>query len=352
MEHARYVAGRGLGYPENYYVILPPSGDPALLCWSYGSVDVLRRDSPIHDVDRGRPDWADMIVEKMKAKSVPLDGRIGIVGIENMPALHYLELRGLLPLKAQLVPVSDMMLEIMSTADPAEIRAHEKAGAIADLFYPEFQKNIRAGMNEMDLPRICAEIAARNGGDVVLNLWDTGPNVFIAGGPENRVLAKGDMIMEELGVAVDGQEIQWTRMISIGEPAQKYKDAHAVVLEMYNRAAKEFGPEKDVAEITRKCYDEPRKQAGYDAIWPYAHSTRGRDVGLEPMFPPTYQVGGRSRPGFEYRPPKLKPGMVIVNHPSIADKGRTVGALIGNSFLITETGSRPLSKAPLGIIVV
>ncbi len=337
------------------YVILPVEGEPSHFVWGGYHVEPQRLAGPIHDVERGRPDWGFKLAKKIKAYGLE-KSKIGIAGVQCMPASHYLELKKELP-NAEIGFATDLFEEAWSIKSPEEIAFMEKAAGILDQSFEAMYKAAqKRGASSEDVQRAIRTSITENGGMVDLILFAAGDDIWQQWMARKgaKVLQRGDVILNEIALSYGGYDVQGNRMISIGKPTRKYREAYELCLQLYRNGERLIKPGASLEEVGRKAYLEPLEEAGYDWTHPPTHG-----VGLappfaaEPFIPPHYERGDKYKPlpGAAYQPAKIKPGMTVVIQPQIHRKDRTAGAALGSTFVITETGNRCLSRLPMDLLV-
>lgn len=127
-----------------------------------------------------------------------------------------------------------------------------------------------------------------------------------------------------------------TRTIAVGSISGKIKDAALAVLEAFRKASNSVRPgvkAKDVDSIARNVLAE----YGFDSY--YIHSTGGHGVGIEVHERPS--IGPSSDE-------ELKPSEVITVEPGVYIKG-VGGIRIEDTILVTESGSRAISRYPVDL---
>ena len=153
-----------------------------------------------------------------------------------------------------------------------------------------------------------------------------------------KVIEKGDLITLDFGCYYEGYVSDMTRTFALGDPGEKLKEIHQIVLEaqlMVNAVAKAGMSGVELDAVARDYI----ASHGYGEA--FGHST-GHGIGLEI----------HEGPNVSFKSPKLfVPGNVITNEPGIYLPG-IGGVRIEDDLLITTTGNRILTHSPKELIIL
>jgi Xaa-Pro aminopeptidase len=153
--------------------------------------------------------------------------------------------------------------------------------------------------------------------------------------PVNRTITPDDVLLLELGARdPHGYEAQTGKPIVFGTPPPDYADLLDVCLEAYHAIVDVLRPGNGAAEI-RKA-GQVIWDRGYTVVAPLVHG----------VFNP---LDAGPFVGTSHRPDKdvvLRPGMglCVEIHPCTEDIIK--GVFLGDTFVITEDGCRPVNHLP------
>ncbi len=224
--------------------------------------------------------------------------------------------------------------------EPAEIELLRQAGASADVVAGLLAQHSFAGRTEAQVSRDVAAMLEANGTDVAtFAIVASGPN---GASPHHesgdRIIQTGDAIVIDFGGTVRGYGSDTTRMFHVGEPSQKYRQVHSVVL-----AAQQAGVAAVRPGVTAESVDAVTRQvitdAGYGEY--FIHRT-GHGIGLDGHEDP-YIVSGNQQ--------ILEPGMTFSIEPGIYLPGE-FGVRIEDIVVCTETGAERLNCSPREVAIV
>jgi Xaa-Pro aminopeptidase len=233
---------------------------------------------------------------------------------------------------------SEVLAELRTTKNEAEIDAIRRASALTDRVGEEIRELDFAGTTERELAREIDSRLAEAGGESPSfeTIVGSGPN---GARPHHRhserEIEAGDPVVLDFGTRLDGYPSDQTRThVFSGEPPEKFEEVHDVVREAQQAAVEAVEPGIP-AEVVDRAAREVIEAAGYGEE--FTHRT-GHGVGIEVHEPP-YIVAGNSR--------KLKPGMVFSVEPGVYLDGE-FGVRIEDLVVVTETGCERLNDSPRG----
>lgn len=219
-----------------------------------------------------------------------------------------------------MVDAGPIIGEARLTKDKAELSAMRAACRKTLEVMASVPKIARAGMTELELAR---EI----GGGIV----QFGENAAIPhGGPSDRRLRAGDVILVDTGHTVDGYWSDLTRTFSFGRRNKEFTRVYEVVEKAQKAAIRAVKPGatcQSVDSAARKVIED----AGFGDC--FIHRT-GHGLGLDIHEPPYLVQGNQAR---------LRAGMVVTIEPGIYLPGR-FGVRIEDDVAVTRTGRRILSS--------
>jgi len=252
-------------------------------------------------------------------------------------------------LKRKLAPftlknASQLLINARSIKTPQEIEALKKANRVARVGLQTFHDNLKVGLPEAELSTkiehdIVSEGILKHRADRVIAC------AFLASGPETahaykyapyngrRKLRRGDLVMLELDVVVDGYSSDTTRTFVVGKPSKKQRSCLEAVLDSETTAISSITPGALAAEIAKISIEVIRKHG----LAAYLVHRLGHGIGVgmhEPV--PALHVESKD---------VLLPGMVHSVEPGVY--GPKIGGIrIEDDILDTEEGAEYLSNFP------
>ncbi|MDF1496390.1 M24 family metallopeptidase [Caproiciproducens sp. CPB-2] len=242
-------------------------------------------------------------------------------------------------LRASLVPVN--INPIRAVKDAQEIETIQKACAIADQAYAHILGFVRAGMREDEVANELVYFMKQNG--AMKESFDTIAASGVRGSMPHakagaRRIEAGDLVTLDFGAKVGQYCSDITRTFAVGKmPVPELRKIYETV-----RKAQQKGIEA-VSAGARFC-DADRaarsviEEAGYGGY--FGHNL-GHSLGIndheDPRLSPTEEA-------------RMEAGMVVTVEPGIYVPGLG-GVRIEDDVLVTENGSRVLTRSPRQLIV-
>lgn len=266
---------------------------------------------------------------------------IARLGFEQKNITYYLQSQYQEKMKAEMVPVSDVVEKLRMIKTGEEIQKIKTAVEITDTAFSKILDYIRPGITEMDVSNEL-EFQMRKLG-ATSSAYDT----IIASGfrgalphgvASNKVIEKGDMVTLDFGAYYEGYRADLTRTIAVGEPKEELKGIYTIVYDALERAIEGIKPGitgKQADAFTRDYITEK----GYGKE--YGHGS-GHGIGLDIheeifMSPKCEQL--------------LEPGMVLTVEPGIYIPNLG-GVRIEDDIVITENGNEVITKSPKELIIL
>jgi Xaa-Pro aminopeptidase/Xaa-Pro dipeptidase len=192
----------------------------------------------------------------------------------------------------------------------------------------------------MDVALMIGSIIGELGGMLSFGtLVQSGPNSALPHlEPSGRRLAPGDFVLLDFGAAYGGYKADSTRMAVVGEPSERHREIHGLVLAAHDAAIDAVRPGATTGEVdgaARRVIDG----AGYGER--FFHRI-GHGLGLEAHEDPSLDPGSRT---------VLEAGMVFTIEPGIYIPGWG-GVRIEDDIVVEEGGCRVLTKADRSLRVI
>lgn len=279
---------------------------------------------PIEEV-KGR--WISWLAERLTGLGVH---RVGL-GAQRTSLHVYRELARLAP-QIEFVPQTGLVEDMRRVKSHEEMARISEAAKLTDDGLRWLVGRVSPGQRERDLALDLEVWYRRQGAE------DVAFDLIVASGPGSamphyrsgeRKIARGDVVLFDVGVRLEGYCADLTRVVALGTPEREVREVYRVVLEA-NRAGlaavRPDRPGKDVDAAARDLI----AQAGYGDR--FGHGL-GHGVGLEVHEAPG--VGPASED-------TLVAGNVITVEPGIYLPGR-FGIRIEDLVVVTDGGTQVLS---------
>ena len=221
-----------------------------------------------------------------------------------------------------------------------EIDKLARAGSITDAVTDHVLGVIRPGQTELEVSVIIGAALGEHGGTLSFeSLVQSGPNSALPHmRPTSRKLAEGDFVLLDFGGAFDGYRADTTRMAVVGEPTERHKEIHGLVLAAHDAAIAAVR-----AGTTTGSVDAAARQlidaAGMGDL--FFHRV-GHGLGLEAHEDPSLDPGSAT---------VLEAGMVFTIEPGIYIPGWG-GVRIEDDVVVERSGCRLLTKADRSLRVI
>ena len=336
------------------YVLVPLEGEPTLIYSMGGThIEAVRRatSNALSDVRSSRSGkYAEVMVERLKELGLE-NGRIGLLEIDPrhedyLPVNQYNTLRTGLP-NAEFVFTVGIMHELLSVHSAEELDAIRMSGKLCQIALEALAERAKPGVTEQQLRAAIAGAVMDKGGELDFTILASTPMddpsvIFGNPRPSNRVLQRGDIIINELAVGYRGYAAQIGSPICIGPPNDRVKRFwDEIALPGFEAIAAEIGPGKPVENM--------RIAAQYFR----AHGEQSRPIhchGIDLVTdgPHVFQDHIDVEPFEEI----LKPGMVVMAEPNPVTADGMFGIFLGHTFIVTESGKECIEDFPWDLISV
>ncbi len=320
-----YVTGLYRGEYENCALLMYPDGSAEMCVSKLESESASKSDVPM-DIMEDREDLEEWLEENLDGKK-----KVGV----NASELTY---KGYKKIKdatdAEVIDVSDAIVEARNRKDEKEIEILDKAGDIASRVAEEITDHIELGMKES---QVAAELSYRMrqrgaSGDAFEIIAGSGPNSaephYTSG---ERELQEGDFLVLDFGALYKRYRSDITRTYIIGEASDRHKKMYQTVLKAQKTALDMIEPGvegSDVHNAAKEVIDSTEFEGKF------IHGL-GHSIGLS-----THDGSGLS-PNVEVT---LEPGMVFTVEPGIYISGFG-GVRIEDDIVVTEGGYDLLTDA-------
>lgn len=293
-------------------------------------VPAAKREAPWLKVqDMGRLDLRGFMPAKGSFK-------VGFEG--SVPTSRYLELQKIFGKRAKFVDVEKDVLMLRAIKTPEEIVKLADAEALNVHIWGQALKEFRPGMTEKDMQRIIrAWMNALGDGEAFETIVCVGANAAECHHvPDDTVWRKGEPLLVDMGVKLDGYCSDMTRCIRSSEPGPrgaKYNEVYDLVLSANRAAIAAVRPGitgRQLDAVARRIISK----AGYGKCFGHA---LGHGVGLD-----IHECPVASRRSDTV----LKPGMLVTIEPGVYIAGE-LGVRIEDLVLVTKDGCEVLSSGDI-----
>jgi Xaa-Pro aminopeptidase len=270
-----------------------------------------------------------------------LVGAVQTVAVDDqMPAAKVLGLQTAMPGVAQVLagPVIDALRMRKSAV---EIDALREAGAAIDRVHARMGEWLRAGRTEREVGRDIADALLSEGHERV-------DFVIVASGPNgasphhevsDRTIGEGEPVVVDIGGTMpSGYCSDCTRVYSIGDPGQEYREQYAA-LQAAQAAAVDHARPGVSAQSVDSAARDVLVSAGLGEA--FVHRT-GHGIGMSTHEEP-YIVQGNER--------ELEPGMAFSIEPGFYLEGRW-GARIEDIVVLGDARAESVNRRPHDLVIL
>jgi Xaa-Pro dipeptidase len=336
------------------YVLVPLEGEPTLIYSMGGThIEAVRRitSNALSDVRSSRSGkYAEVMVERLKELGLE-KGRIGLLEIDPrhedyLPVNQYNTLRNGLP-DAEFIFTVGIMHELLSVHSAEELDAIRMSGKLCQIALEAVMERAAPGVTDQQLRAAIAGAVMDKGGEIDFTILQSTPMdnpsvIFGNPRPSDRVLQRGDIIINEIAIGYRGYAAQIGSPICIGPPTDKVKRFwDEIVLPGFEKIAAEIGPGKPVENM--RVAAQYFRQNGAQSRPIHCHG-----IDLVTDGPHVFQDHIDVEPFEEI----LKPGMVVMAEPNPVTPDGLFGIFLGHTFIVTENGKECIENFPWELVSV
>jgi Xaa-Pro aminopeptidase len=205
---------------------------------------------------------------------------------------------------------------------------------------------VRPGITERDLWRICENAYQGEGGTTWIHYFGTtpmaDPSIYVpCQYPSTRRLEAGDVVFTEISASFWEYPGQVLRTFTVAaDPTPLYRDLYATAEAALAAVLSEVkaGASMQALVDAARCVEE----AGFTTCDDLVHGFVGGY--LAPV------LGSRSRPAGPLPDMTLQAGMMVVVQPNVVTTDYRAGVQVGELVLVTPGGCERLHAAPAGFI--
>lgn len=269
------------------------------------------------------------IVRRIKPSVLAFEG--GSVSYEQYLAIR----RALRGSGVRVRSVTALIEAEREVKDFSELKALRAAVNVAASGYASLKRATVLGQSERELAATVEAAVMRNGADALAF------DMVVASGERaalpharatDKKIRKGDLLIVDMGVTVEGYCSDQTRTYVIGRPTRRQSEIYRIVKDAHDLAVESVRAGVKAATVDRAAR-EYIKKAGFGKC--FSHGT-GHGLGLKVHEAPN--VGPKSAA-------ILKEGSVITIEPGIYIAGWG-GVRIEDMVVVTEAGAEMLTNSP------
>ncbi|RJR17801.1 MAG: aminopeptidase P family protein [Desulfobacteraceae bacterium] len=354
------------GTSQNSFLFMPAEGEPLLMVRKY--YPRAREESFLPNIVQINSirDMNDFIYDFYG--SVP-----AVMGLELdvLPVNSFLFYQQLFP-GSRLMDGSGLILKVRSRKSAWEIDQMEKTAELTMKVFLYMKQIISPGMSEVELAVEAEAFARRHGHAGKLRVRDfqtegyfwhvlggkSGGMVGLLDAPASgmgtspafpcgagfRAIGKGEPVMADLATALNGFHLDETRMLAMEWMPESARRASEAAIEIHNRLIERLAPgmrSDDLFDFSIKLARDLGYEENY--LGPPGHKVQfvAHGIGHEMIEPPFIAAG---------RKDIFEPGMTLALEPKFLFPGEFTAG-IESVVLVTEDGSRLISKAPVDIFI-
>ena len=354
------------GTAQNGFMYIPAEGTPLLFIKQYlprakneSSVENLLSISSIKEIPG-------LIFDHLGKKPATIGFELDVIPVNDFNFYQSI-FNG-----SNCVDASSLILKLRRYKSEWEIAQMENTAEMTRRTFAYMRSTIQAGISEMEFASMFEAFARKLGHGANLRVrhyqtegypWHVlsgksggmvglldspasgaGTSAAFPVGAGNKKLCGNEPIMVDLGSVLNGYHMDETRMFAIDAMPPKAMDASLVAIEIHDSVLEKAKPGITVGELfehsvqlaTSRGYDE-----AYLGTPGHKVSFIGHGIGLE-LIEPYILARNRKQP--------LEPGMTFALEPKLVYENE-FSAGVESVFLVTEAGSRLISKVPVEIFI-
>lgn len=347
----RWLSNHWEWHGMSAYVVVPPEGEPVLVCGPGGAHrEAVRRATPLKDVRHSRWGRSGEVIADLIQEWGLEAGTVGISAVDPvydqyLPVNEFERLREGLP-DATLERVGDFFHELVHTKSEEEIECVRRAGRLMDQAFYAMAAVARPGVTEYQLAAAATHAVMEGGGQMDFTIIGSTPMdnpgmVFGNPWPSQRPLRQGDIIINELACGYNGYTVQLGTPLCIGEPPDWIRTFFDDVVTGYDLMAEQLKGGNTWDDVMRASAFFRDK--GYDSRPLYLHC-------IDFVSHPPHVMWDHVKA--EENEDVIEPGTVAMLEPTIIQPDGRLGIFFGRTYVATEGGHEQVTRFPHELIVV
>ncbi len=348
------------------HLLIPAEGEPLLLVRR--ELSRARAESPLADVVgvQSFRELADRINERLNGSP----RRLGLE-LDVLPVNLFRRYQFLWP-GVEMVNAGPAIMDLRAVKSQYEAGLMRQAGELARKVYAQVPKLLKPGLTEIELAGLLTAEACRGGHQNLLRSRSFNQEVYswhvISGksggiisaidapfggyglspafpvGASLKPIQRGEPVLIDFGLCVDGYQVDLTRMFSVGEPPEAVRQAYGALVEIEAELKDLLRPDARGDRLFEAAVARAESLGFGDAfLGPPGMKARfvGHGVGLEINDPPILAPGHET---------PLQAGMAVALELKMVFPG--LGAVgLENTFLVREGEPELLTRADSDFII-
>jgi Xaa-Pro aminopeptidase len=276
-------------------------------------------------------------VQAAQALKNPGYKRVGLAGLKTMVAEFYVQLTDAMP-GVEFVEASDILDEVRMIKSEEELALVRKSANLTDAAFQVFSALARPGRREADVFVEVDHVMKQLGAENTYFMMSADPK------PVAKFLdlafdeyEEGDIILFNAEVqGPGGYYTQLERTLCLGKPTTEVEAAYSACLGAEQKALDMLLPGVKARDVHSAIVAAIQKSGHQMGLHP-GHS-QGLDIFERPLIDPKEEAA-------------FAAGMVIVVHPHVLLPSGG-GVWIGNTYLVTDEGPKPLQTSSGTLAVI
>ncbi len=348
MADSRYLTCIG-GFATEVFTVFPLKGEVSAFVFNRANW-WKRMQNWVTDVRDGRNSWADNAISRLGEIGLK-KGRVGISGLSGLtrapdgiiPYATVTMLQKTLP-EVEFVNATALMQEVRAIKSDEEIACMERSMEIIERMINTMRETARGGVSEKELYAAMTDVMLRSGGELpTLFFLGTGPRVtqssFV---PTNRIIEKGDRVVNEIEAKYVGYAAQAVCPMVLGKPDPGYEKLAEASTNCFHAILGRMKPGATFGELFDTYRETAEKAGNYKWSHPMMHARGLGDDGPALMGDKDIE---------RFKAIKLESGMVFILKPRVRDADGKDHTSIGDTVVVTKDGARRLGKRELKLMI-
>jgi Xaa-Pro dipeptidase len=244
-----------------------------------------------------------------------------------------------------LADASDLVSRLRVVKSPAELAYVRRAAELADDALAAAEDTAAPGAFEGDILAAMQSAVFRGGGDDPANEYiiGSGPGALMCRYyTGRRHLGAKDMLTLEFAGAYRHYHACLMRTFAIGEADPRLIDMHKACVDALAASEAALRPGRPIGEV----FDAHAR--AFDAAGYRDQRLNACGYSLGTTFAPNWMDWPMLYHGNDY---EARPGNVFFLHMILFDEPNGLAMTLGRTCVVTETGTAPLSRAPLDLVI-
>lgn len=331
----RYLARFYCKEEESACLYIPVQGQTTLI--TNASWDLRRAEREAHaDQAVHVPEFADALKDLL-APDLAAGDKIGISGWSFFPAPTYVGLTAAFP-DVTFSDETDILTRLRAVKSEAELALIRAACRVTDRAMRASLEATHEGVTEVEIAA-AADAVIRTSGAEPSFIYEVGSGARTATGisvPTDRRVARGELVMIDVGGMLDGYHGDMARTLVIGGPTEVQRRMLEAVGSSHAAAVAAIRPRLTVRELNATAADAVTSM-GLGDYWSGDFMPHG--LGTTQHEPPE---------GPKHFDMELRAGMVLAIEPVVVVPG-VGGAIAEHMIVVTDGGAEELSEIPIDV---